>query len=615
MRFNRDPQNLFMGFLDIDLYLKLGFALFLVIALISVPLAILITLVLNRLFRHRVAQSMRATASTPAEPEMRQPPPAGPLGELALDRIDATGTRTETAHAMPLLGKMRRCARELAAIYAEAAFVYPLVLAVVIILETGSAPKQHVILWFALFFGLCFAVNATPVALAPTMVLKKQVRFLSLAVLGLIIVLWAWGAKIGTNAVGIWLMIASIPTGMILLLNLRRLRAVGPVVSAATLLLLFGLIASPIYAAFYALDEAGPMRFVRQDLAHLPLLDATKIWLGEILRLPLDQMQDYIRDVVNSPSSVLRPEHPERLTTAVWLYFFGIWLAGTAAGVAAAWAFVRWLARSYQARRASDQMLTLDVMMMIFTLPTFLIFIFAFSWIGAAAVPVSFASYMVFSRWRLRHRECSAHLGTPRWLLLLRVFGFDRRTQRLLDDLGQCWRYLGPIRLIGGPDLAYATLEPYEFFEFLSGRLARAFIKDRDDLDVRLTEGTAIPDPDGLFRIEDFFCHDDTWRMTISRLARKADAILMDLRGFMSKNRGCIFEIEQLIASVPLQRILLLVDRSTDVLFLEEILQRAWRIIPTDSPNAIAGEHRLRILQASPSHRHTLNALLGLLGV
>jgi hypothetical protein len=604
-----------MEFLDIDLYLELGFALLLVSALIAVPLAILITLVLICLFRHRVAQSMRATVGTPAEPEIRQPPAAGPPGELALERIDAAGARTETAYAMPLLGKMRRRARELAAIYAGAAFVYPLVLAVVIILGTGFTRKQPVIPLFALVFGLYFIVNATPVALAPTLVLKKQVRFLILAVLGLIIVLRAWDARIGTDAVGIWLMLASIPTGVILLLNLRRLRAVGPVVSAATLLLLFGSIAGLIYATFYALHAAGPIRFVRQDLAHLFLLDAVKIWAGEIWHLPFDQKLDRIRAVIDSPYSVLRPEHPERVTTEVRLYFFGIWFAATAVGVAAAWAFVRWLARSYQARRASDQMLTLDVMIVIFTLWTFVIFIFAFGWIRAAAVPVSFAGYMVFSRWRLRHRECSAHLGTPRSLLLLRVFGFDRRTQRLLEDLGQYWRYLGPVRLIGGPDLAYATLEPYEFFEFLSRRLARAFIKNRDDLDGRLPESMAMPDPDGLFRIEDFFCHDDTWQMTVSRLARKADAVLMDLRGFMSKHRGCIFEIEQLIASVPLQRIVLLVDRSTDVPFLEQILQRAWRTIPTDSPNAIAGEHRVRILQASSSHRHTLNALLAVLGV
>ena len=64
-----------MGFL-MSIYLELGFALLLVIALIAVPLAILITLVLIRLFRRRVAQSMRATAGTPAEPEIRQPPAA-----------------------------------------------------------------------------------------------------------------------------------------------------------------------------------------------------------------------------------------------------------------------------------------------------------------------------------------------------------------------------------------------------------------------------------------------------------------------------------------------------------------------------------------------------------
>jgi hypothetical protein len=472
--------------MPISTYMELGIALLLFSALIAVPLAILITLVLIRLFRRRVEQSMRATAGTPAEQEIHEPLGAGPPGELVLERIDATGTRTDTAHTMPLLGKVRRCARQLAVIYAGAALVYPFVLAVVIILGTGFAPKQPVIQNFALLFGLFFTVNATPVALAPTLVFRKQVRFLILAVLGLIIFLWAFGAMTRKDAVGVWLMIASIPTGVILVLNLRRVRAVGPIVSAATLLLLFGLIAGLIYASFYVVEvAAGPMRFVQQNLAHRGLLDATKTWLGEILRLPSDQMVNRIHIFIDSPSSVLRLEHPERLTTQIWLYAFGIGLAATVLGVAAAWAFVRWLARSYQARGASDQMLTLDVMMVIFTLWTFLIFIFVFGWIGAAAVPASFAGYMVFSRWRLRHRECSAHVQTPRSLLLLRVFGFDRRTQRLLEDLGQCWRYLGPVRLIGGPDLAYATLEPYEFFEFLSGRLARAFIKGWDDLDSR----------------------------------------------------------------------------------------------------------------------------------
>jgi hypothetical protein len=58
--------------------------------------------------------------------------------------------------------------------------------------------------------------------------------------------------------------------------------------------------------------------------------------------------------------------------------------------------------------------------------------------------------------------------------------------------------------------------------------------------------------------------------MTASRLAREAQAVLMDLRGLKPKNRGCIFEIEQLIASVPLRRIVLLTDGSTDFSLLEQ---------------------------------------------
>lgn len=600
-----------MEFLSFDL-LELGFALLLVITLIALPLASVLTLVFIRQFRRRVEQSMRAAAN--ATTEERPPPLSGGLpGELAIEQIDATGRRAEAARAVPLIGEARRRSWELAAIYAEATLVYPLVIAPVIILAIDFAPEQHVLLKFALLFGLFFTVNATPVALAPTLVLKKQVRFLVLAVLALITVLWALNAMIGTNLVGKWLMIA--PTGAILIFNVRRLRAVGPLIFAATLLFLLGVVTGLAYAALYALDAAGPIRFVREDLAQLSFFEASEIWAGEFLRLPFDQMLDRIRALIDNSSSVVRAEHPEGLTTEVRLYFFGIWLAATALGVAAAWVLLRSVARGYRARRASDQMLTLDVLMIVFTLSTFLLFLFAFGWIEAAAVLGSFAGYTVFSRWRLQRRERSTRLVTPRTLLLLRVFGFDRRTQRLLEDLGQRWRYLGPIRLIGGPDLAYATLEPYEFFEFLSGRLARAFIKDRDDLDGRLlSESTATPDPDGLFRIEDFFCHDNTWRMTVSRLARKADTVLMDLRGFTSKNQGCIFEIEQLIVSVPLQRIVLLVDRSTDVPFLDQTLQRAWRTMPTDSPNAIAGEHRVRILQASSSHRRTLDALLGLLG-
>lgn len=57
----------------------------------------------------------------------------------------------------------------------------------------------------------------------------------------------------------------------------------------------------------------------------------------------------------------------------------------------------------------------------------------------------------------------------------------------------------------------------------------------------------------------------------------------------------------------------LLVDGSTDVPFLEQTLARAWHAMPADSPNIVEGQHSLQILEASANQRHTLAALLGLL--
>jgi hypothetical protein len=276
-------------------------------------------------------------------------------------------------------------------------------------------------------------------------------------------------------------------------------------------------------------------------------------------------------------------------------------------------------------------MLTIDVVMVIFVLVNFALFgILVWGneffgdasagavssgnrWMMLGVCVLAFPAYKLCSRWGLAWFRRSTPEAQPRTLLLLRVFGFDSRTQRLLEDLGQRWRYLGPIRLIGGTDLANATIEPHEFFEFLNGRLSRAFVKGRSDVEQRLSRSAITADPDGTYRVEDFFCHDDTWRMTVVRLAEDADAILMDLRGFGPANQGCLYEIEQLLHSVPLDRVVLLVDGRTDVPFLEGALQQAWRSMPDDSPNALAGHSRIRILQASCRHRRTLDALLGLL--
>ena len=91
--------------------------------------------------------------------------------------------------------------------------------------------------------------------------------------------------------------------------------------------------------------------------------------------------------------------------------------------------------------------------------------------------------------------------------------------------------------------------------------------------------------------------------MTVSRLARDADAVLMDLRGFGPTNRGCVYEIEQLLGWVPLERMVVLVDDTADLAFFESTVRGAWQSMPGISPNAGQGAHRLRVLQTSSRSR------------
>jgi len=77
----------------------------------------------------------------------------------------------------------------------------------------------------------------------------------------------------------------------------------------------------------------------------------------------------------------------------------------------------------------------------------------------------------------LRPALAAAQTKPQTRLLLLGVFGFGRRSRRLLDLLGARWRLIGSIDLIAVPDLASSTVEPSTFIEFIRGRLVRLFIR------------------------------------------------------------------------------------------------------------------------------------------
>ena len=126
------------------------------------------------------------------------------------------------------------------------------------------------------------------------------------------------------------------------------------------------------------------------------------------------------------------------------------------------------------------------------------------------------------------------------------------------------WRRRGNVNLIAGTDLADRTIDPGDILASLGGELREQFVRDRADLERRLAALDERRDPDGRFRVNDFFCFDDTWRPTLEALLERVDVVLMDLRGVSRQNAGCLFEMQKLAERAKLERALFIIDDDTE---------------------------------------------------
>ncbi|MGH7302244.1 MAG: hypothetical protein ACRELZ_03060 [Candidatus Rokuibacteriota bacterium] len=199
----------------------------------------------------------------------------------------------------------------------------------------------------------------------------------------------------------------------------------------------------------------------------------------------------------------------------------------------------------------SDQSLMLDALWLLFA-SSYAMWLVLGGLVWIAAAPAGFLAYklVLAAANRLARSSSSALRG----LTFLRVFSLGRRSDRLLDTLARHWRYIGAVQMITGPDVAQSTVQPHQFLDFLSGRLARHFVRDRVSLQQSLAERHRVPDPNGRFRINSFFCHADSWQPLLPQLVEEGDAVLMDLRGFAENNAGCIHELRYLVQNVPVDR-------------------------------------------------------------
>jgi hypothetical protein len=361
-----------------------------------------------------------------------------------------------------------------------------------------------------------------------------------------------------------WIIENGLPTVIMLAFLLRPIRAVGPLVLAFLITVSFG----PVALLLMASANEGLLGIISEIGFRLGL-NATAVFACLIL---------------------------------FEMLVFGL----------LGWPLLKFLGKRYEQKKLSDQSIMLDALWILFgTVQSIGLAFEAAPWILTGLV--AFVGYKLVSRLGFRWTDAARRTSKPRTLLLLRVFALGKRSERLFDNLRKHWQYAGGILMLAGPDLVTSTVEPHEFLEFLRGRLSRRFVSGAHDLERRIAVADEMPDHDGRYRIREFFCHDDTWQMTMERLAATSDAVLMDLRSFSPADQGCIFELGRLLDGMDLGRVVFLVDDTTDLGFLKTTLQRQWQNLSADSPNHAATEPRAQLFPIVAQSERELGGLLRLL--
>jgi hypothetical protein len=184
-------------------------------------------------------------------------------------------------------------------------------------------------------------------------------------------------------------------------------------------------------------------------------------------------------------------------------------------------------------------------------------------------------------------------------LLVLRVFHQDANVGALFDDVIERWRAVGQTVLIAGTDVVGQTLDAADLFDYLDGRLAERFVRCAEDVPQRLTAFEWQPDAERRWRVNECYCHDSSWQAALTALVQRADAVLMDLRGFAAHNAGCRFELGVLAGAPQLQRVVVLTDPSTELAVAKADAAAAapgrfvWIALPAAAKRRVAA-HRVR---------------------
>jgi hypothetical protein len=364
------------------------------------------------------------------------------------------------------------------------------------------------------------------------------------------VLLPAWSGETPLRLASKWVLFNGPPSLLCLAFRHRRVRAVAPLVLAFTTAVSAGILFIVAAAFRYKQGSVNVMTFVSETF-NLSAL------------------------------------------TSLIAYFVLLIVAASFLFGLLGWSLLVWIRARYRRKMLNDQSTGIDAMLLIFS--SSYTALLAFAGPGWALAPlIAFLAFKAAVSIGNKGTRPPDSLYRPA-LLVLRVFSLGARSEFLFNAITKRWRHIGDVRLIAGADLALSSVAPQQFLAFVSGTLGELFANEpTSSLDLTVDSRS---DADGLFRINDFFCHSDTWQSVLSKLVRSTDVVLMDLRNFTARNAGCLFEIRELMNTIEFRRLVFVIDSTTDRDFLEARLAGFWNQLPADSPNLGLFASALRLFE------------------
>jgi hypothetical protein len=448
---------------------------------------------------------------------------------------------------------LRAAAHPLQLVFLFWTFAWPIVLTTNVVAVTSRRNRWlNVLAYFVVLAGL-----GGPLALTPT---EPSFQFGNVS-------LPAWSGESPLRLAGKWIAFNLAPTLLIVVFRYRRMRAVTPLV-----------------LSFMTVVSAGVLGMIAAAFLY----------------------QDLSVRAIDAASEALNMSASKALIG----YFLVLCALACVLFAALGWLLLDWLRGRYQRKSVSDQSLAIDSLWLLFA--AFYAVMLANAGPGwALSVLLAFVVFKLAVHLvenRLASKRDGRELEPA--LLVLRVFALGNRSEILFEAVTKHWRHVGNVNLIAGTDLALSTVAPHQFLAFVSGSLDRLFIRNEAAVERSLAGRDRRRDADGRFRINDFFCHADTWRALLSGLIKSTDVVLMDLRSLAPGNAGCIFEIKALLNAMPLEQVVFVVDDTTDRALLDQTWQDALRELRSDSPNKGSRSPSLQSFELGALGYRELHALL-----